>query len=73
MLRSIHQLARIGHSMFLFLFLALATILLSGVELFSNFGTGLLEKRSCEIILKLIHQLERRGLSKFVVFSIFSL
>ena len=36
-----------------FLFLALAAILFSGIDPFSNFGKKLLVEHFCEIILKL--------------------
>ena len=43
-----------------FIFLTLVAILLNGVEQ-SNFGTGLTEEHSCEIISKSVHQFSRRN------------
>ena len=52
----------------LFQFLALVTILFSGQELFSSFGTGPCRDHLCEIILNLSHRFETRCHPK--IFSI---
>ena len=56
----------------LFLVLTLVSILFSGVEPFSNFGTGPCKEHFCELILNLSHSLVTRCLSINDFFFIFN-